>query len=121
MQKFFDLKIFQDLISQLNSTHLQKNIYISPLFGAAKSFFIEQVSKTENQILVLLQDLQSVAELNVELNLIGLNKKTIAFTEFTPESIQEKLTEISKRKKFIIISSYDLLNYEFPSFTETVT
>ena len=115
MKNFFDLKIFNDLASQIGKDRSQNNIYISPLFGASKSFFINKLSKTENQILLLLPDIQSVAELNVELNLIGLNKKTIAFTEFTPESIQEKLTEISKRKKFIIISSYDLLNYEFPT------
>ena len=115
MKNFFDLKIFNDLAWQIGKDRSQNHIYISPLFGASKSFFINQLSKTENQILLLLPDIQSVAELNVELNLIGLNKKTIAFTEFTPESIQEKLTEISKKKKFIIISSYDLLNYEFPT------
>ena len=115
MQNFFESKIFRDLFLQLDSVHPQKNIYISPLFGAAKSFFVNHLSKSENQILILLPDLQSAAELNVELNLIGLNKRTIAFTEFTSESIQEKLTEISKRKKIIVISTYDLLNYEFPS------
>ena len=115
MKNFIDLKIFQDLAAQFQGVHSQKNIHISPLYGAAKSFFINHLSKSENQIFILLPDLQLAAELNVELNLIGLNKKTIAFTEFTPESIQEKLTEISKRKKFIIISSYDILNYEFPT------
>ena len=115
MKNFFDLKIFNDLASQIGKDQSQNNIYISPLFGASKSFFINQLSKKENQILLLLPDIQSVAELNVELNLIGLNIKTIAFTEFTSESIQEKLTEISKKKRLIIISSYDLLNYEFPT------
>ncbi len=115
MQNFFDLNIFNELTARLDDDSSKKVFHISPLFGASKSIFVNQLSKSQNQILLLLPDLQTVAELNVELNLIGLDKKTIAFTEFTSELIQEKLTEISKRKKFIVISSYDLLNYEFPT------
>ncbi|MEO8399741.1 MAG: CarD family transcriptional regulator, partial [Ignavibacteriaceae bacterium] len=115
MKNFSELKSFQNFLQLFKKEKTQNNFYISPLFGSAKSFFIKKIIETENQAVVLLHDLQSVAELNVELNILGLEKKVIAFTEFTTETIQEKLTEISKRNKFILISSYELLNHELPT------
>ncbi len=38
-----------------------------------------------------------------------------SITEFLPEVVQEKLTEISSKEKFILVSTYDLLNCIIPS------
>jgi len=90
-------------------------IRTSPLYGAYKSFFIERFIKEENQILVLLPDVKSVDEFVVELNILGLSEYILAISEFKPESLQEKLTEMLNRNKFILISTYELLLNEFPS------
>ncbi|MDO8549735.1 MAG: CarD family transcriptional regulator, partial [Ignavibacteria bacterium] len=92
----------------------ENQIYISPLTGSFKSFLLSKLIKNEKQILVLLPEIKFVEELCVELNILGLSDKLISITEFKPESLQEKLTDIINRKNFILISSYKLLNYEFP-------
>jgi transcription-repair coupling factor (superfamily II helicase) len=92
-----------------------KNIVtISPLFGSVKSIFIKSLLKTEKQILVLFSDEQSVAEFNVELDVLGIEKYSLVLGELKPESLQEKLTEISKHEKFILCSTYQLLNCLLP-------
>ncbi len=53
--------------------------------------------------------------MNVELNILGLSKKLISINEYKAESIQEKLTDISKKDDFILLSTYDLLNLELPN------
>lgn len=92
----------------------KKQIYISPLSGSFKSLCLSKFIEQEKQILVLLPEIKLVEELYVELSILGLSDKLISITEFKPESLQEKLTDIINRKNFILISSYRLLNYELP-------
>jgi transcription-repair coupling factor (superfamily II helicase) len=87
----------------------------SPLYGASKSLFILAAFEKEKQIILLLPDMQSVSELFVELHLLGLSEYLIQLNEYKAEPLQEKLTEISKREKFIFLSTYDILNCQFPS------
>ncbi|MFO7446395.1 MAG: transcription-repair coupling factor [Ignavibacteriaceae bacterium] len=110
LESLHQIKIFNNLI-----TGLINNTYISPLTGASKSLFIEKLIKKEKQVVVLLPDIQAVLELNVELTVIGLGKFILPISEFKSEIMQEKLTEISKREKFILVSSYNLLNCLLPS------
>ncbi|MEJ2614883.1 MAG: transcription-repair coupling factor, partial [Ignavibacteriaceae bacterium] len=90
-------------------------IYISPLVGCTKSYFISLVEKKTKQIVILFPDIQSANEFNVELNVLELNKNVLNLTEFKPEIIQEVLTEISSKEKSVLISTYDLLNCIIPA------
>ncbi len=86
----------------------------SPLFGSLKSLFVKHLFKFEKQIVILLPDVQSITEFIVELDVLGISKHVLALTELKSESLQEKLTEISKLEKFILAASYDLLNCLLP-------
>ncbi len=115
--------VFLDKIKHIESLKIlsrkisgtgQAVIKTSPFFGSSKAIFISNLIGKENQIVVLLPDMQNVHEFFVELDVLGAAKFSLALTEFKPEEIQEKLTEISTRKKFILVSTYDLLNCKFP-------
>ncbi len=74
-------------------------LVISPLYGAAESLFINELINEEAQIFVLTSDDKLATELSVELELISLNRRIILLNDLKAESIQEKLTEISKQQK----------------------
>jgi len=108
------LQIFNKLFPDLQF-QAAKSIFISPLWGASKSFFIKELFQKENQLVVLLPNEQSVLEMNVELSILDLSNFLLPITEFKTETLQEKLTELSKREKFILISTYGLLACKLPS------
>ena len=87
---------------------------ISPLFGSVKSIFVKSLLKSENQIIVFSPDVQSAAEFFVELNILDISESAVLLTELKPELIQEKLTEISKKTKIILVATYELLNCQLP-------
>ena len=89
-------------------------VFISPLYGSSKAIFISQVNKKTNQMVVLLPDNNSIKELNVELNILGVSKKIILIDDFNSESIQEKLTQVINNESHLIISTYGLLRLELP-------
>jgi len=89
-------------------------LHISQLTGSFKSLLLSKLIEQEKQIIVLLPEIKFVEELAVELSILELSDKIISITEFKPESLQEKLTDIINSKSFILISSYKLLKYEFP-------
>jgi transcription-repair coupling factor (superfamily II helicase) len=87
---------------------------ISPLFGSVKSAFTKNLLKLENEIIVLFPDTQSASEFFVELDVLNISDKSVLLTELKPETIQEKLSEISKKGKFILVATYELLNCQLP-------
>ncbi|MFA4923173.1 MAG: transcription-repair coupling factor, partial [Ignavibacteriaceae bacterium] len=54
-------------------------------------------------------------EMNVELSILELSEHLLTITEFKTETLQEKLTELSNREKFILLSTYELLTCPIPS------
>ncbi|MDP3683218.1 MAG: transcription-repair coupling factor, partial [Ignavibacteria bacterium] len=102
--------MFPDL--QIQAT---KPTCISPLCGASKSFLVKELFEKENQIVVLLPSEQAVLEMNVELNILELSEHLLTITELKTETLQEKLTELSKREKIILLSTYELLTCSLPS------
>jgi transcription-repair coupling factor (superfamily II helicase) len=88
--------------------------YISPLFGSVKSIFTKNLLKSENQIVALFPDSQSAAEFFVELDVLEISSSAVLLTELKPETLQEKLSEISKKDKFILVATYNLLNCQLP-------
>jgi len=93
----------------------ERIISVSPLFGSAKSLFVELMSGSENQLVVLFPGVQTASEFTVELSELGLLNQTISIIDFKPEAMQEKLTDILSRAKFILISTYELLSSELPA------
>jgi len=102
---------FKLLFKGLNEERL---IFTSPLYGASKSVFVSELLNKENNIVVLLADEKAVDEFNVELSVLDKEKDVVVINEFKPELLQEKITDITNRKSFILISTYMLLNCLLP-------
>lgn len=114
MKEINNLSPFKKLIDKIESSK-ENVISVSPLSGSSKTFFISSLIEKENQVVLLLPDTQSAAEINVELTILGLQKYILLLEEIRPELLQEKLSEISKKEKFILLTSYDILNCKLPS------
>lgn len=93
----------------------QKITYISPLPGSSRSLLIKSVLEDEKQIVILLPNRISVDETKVELSELGFDKDLIVFNEFSQEVIQEKITALTKKEKFILLSTYRLLKTKLPN------
>jgi len=91
-----------------------KITFISPLYGSSKSFAVKDLLEKNEQIVLLLSDIKLVNETKVELNVLGLGDNLIVIDDFNLESIQEKITEISKRKIFVLVTTYEILNLKLP-------
>ncbi len=66
------------------------------------------------QIVLLLSDIKLVNETKVELSVLGIANSLIVIDDFNLESIQEKITEIYKRKTFVLVTTYEVLNLKLP-------
>ena len=102
------------IVNKLNFEITDKVKLISPLYGSSKSFAVKEIFETNGQVVLLLSDNKLVNETKVELSVLGLAENLIIIDNFNLESIQEKITEISKREKFVLISTYEILNLKLP-------
>ncbi|MCB0747676.1 MAG: DEAD/DEAH box helicase, partial [Ignavibacteriae bacterium] len=110
------LNFFKVFAAEINQAKKKNNaLNVSTLSGSAKSIAINLLSRTENQILVLLPSRQLVNEVNVELIILGLDEKTVIIDSIEVDTIQEKLTTIKNKKASIIIATYELLKVKLPS------
>jgi transcription-repair coupling factor (superfamily II helicase) len=114
-EKFGSLKRPQQLAEMIFSSRKGDQIRISTLSGSSKILFIRKLAPELNEIIILLPGLKEAEEFFVEADILGLSKTILLINDFRPELLQEKITEISKRDKLIIISTYELLNHRFPS------
>lgn len=109
------IETIKTLLRSINTTQMQNYpVYTSPLYGCIKGLFVKKIFERENVILVLQPDEKAAAEFYVELHVLGLSKDVLLIDEIKSELLQEKLTEISSREKFILISTYDLINSLLP-------
>ena len=92
----------------------QKINFISPLSGSSKAILIGELCKDHSNILLLFSDTKLVDEFYIELNLLETKSQIISFTDFSLESIQEKISSISKNDRNIILSTYNILDSRFP-------
>ncbi len=106
--------ISPDIFLKLFVNSIPQTTLISPLIGSSKSFAVKEILDKNDQIALLLSDTKLVNETKVELNVLGLADYLIVIDDFNLESIQEKITEISKRKKFVLITTYEILNLKLP-------
>ena len=119
LNKLKEEDLFGELFSSVLSLNRESNkLFISPLYGASKSFLIEALIKQENQLLIILPEIKATEELNVELGILGLENEIILIDDFRAETIQGKLTDVSNRDKQIVISTYELLNLKLPQKEE---
>lgn len=75
--------------------------------------------KIENQIVLLLPNSKIAEEIFIELTLLGIEEQSVLLTDFTQESVQEKLTKILQMKKFVLISTYEMLKLKLPQKSES--
>lgn len=116
LKRISNIKTLNEIVSTSRHDVDRPNpIFCSPLYGVSKSVLILKFNELENQIVLLLPDSKSAEEKFVELNLLGLSEQLIILEDFTREAVQEKLTKISKQKKFIFVSTYELLSMKLPS------
>ncbi len=92
----------------------KSKIFTSSFAGSSKSLFLYKISVKENNIIVLCPTVQIVNEVKVELSILGLEKSIVVADDLTPETFQERLTDLSKRKQYILISTYEILKLKLP-------
>ena len=102
-------------IIPIHSDSSNNIVFVSPLYGSSKSFAVKELINNYNQIVLPFTESKTVHEIKVELNVLGLADDLIVIDDFNLESIQEKLTEISKRKRFVLITTYEILNLKLPN------
>ncbi len=94
----------------------QGTAFISPLYGSAKALLIKSLFENYSvNPVVLLPDLKSINELNVELNLLGLEDKIDTLESTATEEIQQTVSKLLKTKNFVLIAPYELLEARLPS------
>lgn len=104
---------FVRLVKELLSENSKLN-YISPLSGSSKAILVGDLCKNQKNVLLLYGDTKSVEEIYIELNLLDVKSKIISFTDFSTESISEKISSISKNKSNIVVSTHNILECKFP-------
>ncbi|PKL87636.1 MAG: transcription-repair coupling factor [Ignavibacteriae bacterium HGW-Ignavibacteriae-2] len=90
-------------------------IFTSSLPGSSFCLLANYLNATEKQLILLVDSPKDVQELMVELNVTGLADSTVIIDDFNIENLQEKLTDISNRQNFIIVSTFKLLLQKLPS------
>ncbi|MDP3831439.1 MAG: hypothetical protein Q8Q47_09225, partial [Ignavibacteriaceae bacterium] len=113
LNHYKNLKLFDKLYQQLNSN--EKIIKVSRLHGSAKTLLLLDLIEKENQIILLTANQQQVNEFEVELRFLGLEEYLIVVDELSPQLLQERLTGLSGREKFILISTYQILETKLPA------
>jgi transcription-repair coupling factor (superfamily II helicase) len=87
-------------------------LFVSNLFGSSKNLFVKLITEKEQHVYLLCEDSKSLDECNAELSILGLSDYVISINELKPDVLQEKLTSISGRERFILLSTYELLSHQ---------
>ncbi|NWG27556.1 MAG: transcription-repair coupling factor [Ignavibacteriaceae bacterium] len=116
LNKILNISNFNEIAIKLKQSGENIAVFFcSPLYGASRSLLILKFQEISEQIILLVPDSKSAGELFVELSILGLEDKLILLDDFSREVIQEKLTKISRVKKFVLISTYELLTHKLPA------
>jgi transcription-repair coupling factor (superfamily II helicase) len=101
-------------IKKFLNHNTEKLNFISSLPGSLKSIITKCLYEKEKQLILLLPDAQILNEVKVELDILGCNN-VIVIDEIKIESLQEKLTLLGNKKKFILLSTYNILKVILPA------
>lgn len=109
-----------NLVAQkvINGEFVDNKLYVSQFSGSSRQIVVTRLIDNVKQIVILCPTTQSVNETKVELRILGCEDFLVQGIDNNPESLQENLTEISKREKFILVATYDLLKTRLPSKKE---
>ncbi len=110
---FRQFKLFENLHKSLN-TFSDKIIKTSRFYGSSKSLMILDLIEYHNEIILFVSNQKAVNEFEVELKLLGLDEYLVVIDELTPQMLQERLTDLSNKKKFILITTYNILEVKLP-------
>ncbi|MCE1187994.1 MAG: transcription-repair coupling factor [Ignavibacteria bacterium] len=105
----------------LGATPAGGTLRVSALTGAAKSLAAITCSEQSKHVLILLPDVRRVQEAEVELSLLGHQDLVLAFSSYSATSLQERVTELGKRDKAILIATYQILTAQLPRQNEMVS
>ncbi len=111
------IKDFDFSFIKIVNESLSKNVsinYISNLSGSSKAILVGELCKNHKNVLILFSDFKSAEEFYIELNILEVKSRVILFTDFSAESIQEKIVSITKSEHNVVISTYNILDYKFP-------
>ena len=112
---FTNILFINELKAKIFSLNQKEKIFASPFAGSSRSLFIKSVFENEKQIFVLCSSVQSVNEIKVELSILDLEDSIVSIDDFAIDALQEKITGLNKKEKFILISTYELLRTKLPS------
>ncbi len=103
-------KLLPSLNAQIHNLVYENNCcVISGLPGSTKSLVIGLLSEKNNQVIILLPGEKEVQETAVELHLLGIGHEIVAVTDYSMQSLQETLSNLSKKTKFVLVATYQLL------------
>lgn len=114
IESFKEIESVKEILKAVNNNS-QKIIAVSSFPGSSNSLTIKLLFEKENQIVILLPDVQHVNETNVEMNILGLGEFTVVIDKFNSEDIQEKITDLNNREKFILITTYQIFKKKLPA------
>lgn len=113
LTEFSRIPKIEKLLQSLDSQK-QKVFYTTGFPGSSRSMLVKLLASREKNIILLCKGIQEVNELKVELNVLGLEKDTIALDELSQETLQQRLTSINQKDKKIIIAPYIVLTIKVP-------
>jgi transcription-repair coupling factor (superfamily II helicase) len=102
---------FEALRKKAGTDHI---LHISALHGSSRTLLFSLLANQFPQLVLVYPGIREVQETVVELNLLGLGEQVLEITDFSKQAIQERLTEISKRKQFIICTTCEFLTTAAP-------
>ena len=117
LNKILSLKIFSKLINEVEKQE-EGAIYVSPLHGSFKTLFTAAASEKKASVMLLLPDVKTLQEANVELNILGKGDTVVLIDSFEKSALQEKLTQIGRQERTILLSTYKILTCKIPSLSE---
>jgi len=109
------LQSLAEFKEKIFSLKQKEKIFVSPFAGSSKSLFVKSIVEKEKQILLLYSSIQAVNETKVEMSVLELEDYIIPIDELNSEILQERLTDLNKKNKFILISTYEILKLKLPS------
>ncbi len=114
LDKFPKLNSIIELTAELEK---ESPIIISKFAGSLKSLIVSTILSEEDKLTLLMPTRKEVDELKVELSILGMGERLVVIDEFTSEALQEKITSLNQKDKFILLSTYKLLKTKFPKKT----
>jgi transcription-repair coupling factor (superfamily II helicase) len=102
---------FQALRKKIGTQHV---LPVSTLHGSSKTLLFSLLAEQISQLVLVYPDIREAQETVVELNLLELGDRVLEITDFSKQALQERLTEIGKRKQFIICTTYEFFTTPAP-------